>query len=108
MLELATRPARPGRGCHLVFYAGEEVAREHNGLLAIAAAAPDLLEGDAAILGEPTGARIEAGCQGVLKVEVELGGARAHTARPWMGTNAIHRLGTGLDGAGGLRGRGSR
>jgi succinyl-diaminopimelate desuccinylase len=92
MLELATRLPDPSVDVTYVFYAGEEVAREHNGLLAIAAVAPDLLVGDAAILGEPTGARIEAGCQGVLKAEVTVGGARAHSARPWMGTNAIHRL----------------
>lgn len=92
MLELATRLPDPAVDVTYVFYAGEEVAREHNGLLAIAAVAPDLLVGDAAILGEPTGARIEAGCQGVLKAEVTVGGARAHSARPWMGTNAIHRL----------------
>ncbi len=104
MLELASALADPAVDVTYVFYAGEEVAREHNGLLAIDAAAPDLLEGDAAILGEPTGARIEAGCQGVLKLEVEVGGARAHTARPWMGANAMHRLGTDLDGAGGLPG----
>jgi succinyl-diaminopimelate desuccinylase len=92
MLELATGLVEPAVDVTYVFYAGEEVAREHNGLLAIASAAPELLAGDAAILGEPTGARIEAGCQGVLKLEVEMGGLRAHTARPWMGANAIHRL----------------
>jgi succinyl-diaminopimelate desuccinylase len=92
MLELATGVPEPAMDVTYVFYAGEEVAREHNGLLAIAAAAPDLLAGDAAILGEPTGVRIEAGCQGVLKAEVIIGGARAHSARPWTGANAIHRL----------------
>jgi succinyl-diaminopimelate desuccinylase len=100
MLELAATIPKPAVDVTFAFYAGEEVAREHNGLLAIAATSPDLLEGDAAVLGEPTCARIEAGCQGVLKVEVELGGERAHTARPWMGINAVHRLGpilTALD-----------
>jgi succinyl-diaminopimelate desuccinylase len=92
MLELATALSEPAVDVTYAFYAGEEVARDHNGLLAINAVAPDLLQADAAILGEPTCARIEAGCQGVLKVEVEVGGARAHTARPWMGVNAVHRL----------------
>ena len=92
MLELAMALAEPAVDVTYVFYAGEEVGREHNGLLTIAAAAPELLHGDVAVLGEPTNAQVEAGCQGVLKLEVEVGGARAHAARPWMGTNAIHRL----------------
>ncbi len=92
MLGLATNVTEPAVDVTYVFYAGEEIAREHNGLLAIEASDPDLLKGDAAVLGEPTGALVEAGCQGVIKLQLEVGGTRAHTARPWMGVNAIHRL----------------
>ncbi|MHB1535476.1 MAG: succinyl-diaminopimelate desuccinylase [Acidimicrobiales bacterium] len=92
MLALAGAVEEPAVDLTWVFYVAEEVAREHNGLLAIERARPDLLTADAVILGEPTGSVVEAGCQGVLKVEVTLAGRRAHTARPWMGANALHRL----------------
>ncbi|HLI24620.1 MAG TPA: succinyl-diaminopimelate desuccinylase [Acidimicrobiales bacterium] len=92
MLRLAAHLPEPSCDVTYAFYAGEEVERAHNGLLRIDRDSPDLLKGDAAILGEPTGARVEAGCQGVLKLDVTIGGRRAHTARPWMGANAIHRL----------------
>lgn len=97
MLQLAAEETPPASPLSLVFYVAEEVDRRHNGLLALEKARPDLLQADAVVLGEPTGAVVEAGCQGVLKLDVELGGRRAHTARPWTGTNAIHRLGPLLD-----------
>jgi succinyl-diaminopimelate desuccinylase len=92
-LELARTVATPAVDVTYVFYECEEVAAEHNGLVKLLRSHPELLEGDAAILGEPTDARVEAGCQGSLRAAVRLAGARAHTARPWMGRNAIHRLG---------------
>jgi len=92
MLDLATTKADPVVDVTYVFYACEEVARTHNGLSRLLRVRPDLLAGDVAILGEPTGGVVEAGCQGVLKVAVTVGGQRAHSARPWMGRNAIHRL----------------
>ena len=93
MLELATTIESPAVDVTYVFYAGEEIAAEHNGLGHIVRDRPDLLHGDVAILGEPTGAALEAGCQGTMRVDVTLMGVRAHSARPWMGRNAIHRLG---------------
>ena len=96
-IELARTVSTPACDVSYVFYECEEVEQEHNGLKKMLASRPELLEGDAAILGEPTSARIEAGCQGSLRVDVRLAGERAHTARPWMGRNAIHRLGPLLD-----------
>ena len=93
MLALAREVAAPAVDVTYVFYAGEEVAAEHNGLAHLLRDRPELLEGDVAILGEPTGGELEAGCQGTLRMEITLRGARAHTARPWMGRNAIHRMG---------------
>jgi len=91
-LELARTVAEPVCDVTYVFYAAEEVAAEHNGLRQLFRDRPDLVVGDAAILGEPTDGWIEAGCQGTARVRLTLAGARAHTARPWKGRNAIHRL----------------
>ena len=97
MLELARTVSEPAIDVTWVLYAREEVAIAHNGLRELFAEAPDLLDGDVAILGEPTGGAVEAGCQGTMRFEVTLAGTRAHTARPWMGRNAVHRLGGLLD-----------
>ena len=93
MLELATTLADPAIDVTWVFYTAEEVAAEHNGLGHLFAQRPDLVAGDAAILGEPTDAALEVGCQGSMRVQITFRGARAHTARPWMGRNAIQRAG---------------
>jgi len=92
ILELARAVPEPGVDVTYVFYECEEVASEFNGLNRLFVQRPDVLAADAAVLCEPTGARIEAGCQGTLHLGVTLVGERAHSARPWMGRNAIHRL----------------
>lgn len=91
-LMLARQIPEPSIDVSYVFYAREEVARKYSGLLELQAARPDLLECDAAILGEPTDGVIEAGCQGGLRASVKVAGKRAHAARAWMGENAVHGL----------------
>lgn len=91
-LHLAATVADPVHDLTLIFYDGEEIAAEYNGLGAIERDLPDWLDGDLAVLGEPSGGWIEAGCQGTLRVRLSSTGVRAHSARSWMGDNAIHRL----------------
>lgn len=97
MLSLAEAIPSPAFDMTYLFYAREEVAAEHSGLKDIVDAAPELLEADLALLGEPTSGTVEAGCQGTMRFVLELKGERAHTARPWMGVNAIHRLDKALN-----------
>lgn len=97
MLALATELAEPALDVTWVFYDAEEIDERYNGLKRLFAECPDLLAGDVALLGEPTDGVIEAGCQGTMRVRVTVRGARAHTARPWMGRNAIHRVGQVLE-----------
>ncbi|MFD6351242.1 succinyl-diaminopimelate desuccinylase [Nocardia tengchongensis] len=91
-LHLAATVADPVHDLTLIFYDGEEIAAEFNGLGRIERELPEWLDGDLAILGEPSGGWIEAGCQGTLRVRLTTAGVRAHTARAWLGDNAIHRL----------------
>jgi succinyl-diaminopimelate desuccinylase len=92
-LELAATVPEPVVDVSYVFYAAEEIAAQHSGLLQLLRERPELVHGDVAVLGEPTDGALEAGCQGTARLRVMLRGSRAHTARPWMGRNAIHRLG---------------
>ena len=96
-LLLAAEIAEPVRDVTYVFYDGEEIAAEYNGLGKLARTRPELLVADLAILMEPTDAGIEAGCQGTMRVEIRTAGERAHSARSWMGLNAIHALAPVLD-----------
>lgn len=105
MVELARTVEAPAVDVTYVFYAAEEVAAVHNGLGHLFRDRPDLLEGDVALIGEPTDATIEAGCQGSMRFVVTMAGLRSHTARPWMGRNAIHRLGRVLAAVDGFEAR---
>jgi succinyl-diaminopimelate desuccinylase len=96
-LRLAAQLTTAARDVTYVFYDCEEVEAERNGLLRLSRARPDLLTGDFAVLLEPTGAVVEGGCQGTLRADVIARGERAHSARSWLGSNAIHSAGGILD-----------
>jgi len=90
MLALAVELTDPVVDVTWVWYDNEEVDSSLNGLGRIARERPELLVADFAILGEPSGAEIEGGCNGTIRVDVITRGRRAHSARAWMGENAIH------------------
>ena len=80
-----------------VFYDCEEVEAARNGLGRLARTAPAELAGDFAVLLEPSDGAVEGGCQGTLRVAVRTTGQRAHSARSWLGANAIHAAAPVLD-----------
>ena len=102
MLRLAGRFGVPGgepaHDLTFVFYDNEEIEHHRNGLGLVAREKRGWLYGDLAVLMEPTDGEIEGGCQGTLRARLEVKGRRAHSARSWLGINAIHGL-TGALGA---------
>ncbi len=90
MLAAAVELEAPSSDLTWIFYDHEEVESAANSLTRIAATRPELLAGDFAVLMEPTSARVEGGCQGTLRFTVTTTGRAAHSARAWMGHNAIH------------------
>lgn len=90
-LQLAATVIDPVRDITFIFYESEEVSSEFNGLQKISDIAPEFLEADFAVLMEPSNANIEAGCQGTMRATITTRGERAHSARSWMGKNAIHQ-----------------
>ena len=89
-LRTAATVPEPNRDVTYVFYECEEVEAERNGLFLLSQSHPELLEADFAILMEPSDGVVEAGCQGTMRIDVITRGERAHSARSWMGKNAIH------------------
>ncbi|RGW11359.1 succinyl-diaminopimelate desuccinylase [Bifidobacterium pseudolongum] len=97
LLYLAATLTDPKVDLTFVFYDHEEVAAEYNGLGRVVEDHPDWIQGDFAIIGEPTSCGIEAGCNGTMRFDVIANGVAAHSARAWMGDNAIHKAAEILD-----------
>jgi succinyl-diaminopimelate desuccinylase len=96
MLHLAATVTEPRHDLTFLFYDCEEIEAARNGLGRIEKELPEWLQGDLAVVCEPSNGAIEAGCQGTIRVEIRTVGKRAHTARGWMGVNAIHAMGEAL------------
>lgn len=90
MLRLAAGISSPTRDVTYVFYDNEEIEEARSGLGRLSRNHAEWLTGDFAVLMEPSDATVEAGCQGSLRVDVTVRGRRAHSARSWLGVNAIH------------------
>nr|WP_315266035.1 succinyl-diaminopimelate desuccinylase [Microbacterium lemovicicum] len=90
-LKLAAELVSPRVDITWMWYDHEEVDADLNGLTRLSRTRPDLFAGDFAILGEPSGGEVEGGCNGNLRAMVRTHGVRAHSARSWIGENAIHR-----------------
>lgn len=90
-LNLAATLAEPRYDVTYLFYDCEEIESERNGLRRLGIERPDLFtDAGFAVLLEPTYGLVEAGCQGTLRAEVTTTGRRSHSARSWLGVNAIH------------------
>jgi succinyl-diaminopimelate desuccinylase len=90
-LKLAAELTEPNVDITWVFYDHEEVDSSLNGLGRISRNKPELLAGNFAVLCEPSNARVEGGCNGTMRAQITLSGVKAHSARSWMGENALHK-----------------
>lgn len=97
MMELLDNGVREDLGNLVcVFYDAEEGPAADNGLEDVLITAPWLIDADLSIVLEPTNLDMELGCNGVLNADVIFKGSTAHSARPWMGENAVTRAGEWL------------
>ena len=76
-----------------VFYDGEEGPASGNNLEQVLQTVPWLREAEFGVVMEPTDLRIEVGCNGAINATVKFIGKSAHSARPWLGENAITKAG---------------
>ena len=84
LLYLAATLTEPKVDLTYVFYDHEEVVAEKNGLRKVVEAHPEWIQGDFAIIGEPTNCGIEGGCNGTMRFDVVSHGVAAHRhARGW-------------------------
>jgi succinyl-diaminopimelate desuccinylase len=85
-----------------VFYAGEEGPADGNELGSVLDTCPWLTDAVLSIVLEPTDLNVEIGCNGVINADVVFRGKSAHSARPWLGRNAITRAGSWLQALDGM------
>lgn len=74
----------------LLFFGREELPFGESALMPFLDRSPEARGAALGIVLEPTANRLELGCLGNLTATVTVTGEAAHTARPWLGRNAIH------------------
>lgn len=79
-----------------VFYSGEEGPSAGNALEPLLTGHDWLAEAGFAVVLEPCDGEIQIGCNGVVNAVVTFRGHAAHSARPWLGDNAITKAGRWL------------
>lgn len=92
-LALAAGLKEPSKDVTFIFYDHEEVEAAKSGLGRLARDHSDWFTADFGVLLEPTNGTVEGGCNGTARFEATTTGTAAHSARAWMGHNAIHDAG---------------
>ncbi|MGH2703037.1 MAG: succinyl-diaminopimelate desuccinylase [Actinomycetota bacterium] len=79
-----------------LFFSREELTVEESPIPALLAAEPLLRAADLVVIMEPTANVVQLGCLGNLNADACFAGESSHSARPWLGVNAIHNALLGL------------
>jgi succinyl-diaminopimelate desuccinylase len=103
MIELARSLPASDLDAAYLFFVREELAAADSPLPAFFAACDAVHEAELVVMLEPTDNEIHAGCLGNLNVRVRFAGVSAHSARPWLGRNAIHTAIESLAGVAALQ-----
>jgi succinyl-diaminopimelate desuccinylase len=74
-----------------LFFGREEISSDRSPLPGVFERNPALGSVDLVVMLEPTANALEVGCLGNIEAVVNVRGTAAHSARPWLGENAIHR-----------------
>jgi succinyl-diaminopimelate desuccinylase len=99
MIELARGLAPESRSrmdVALLFFSREELTVDESPISALLGAEPSLRTADLVVIMEPTSNTVQLGCMGNLNADARFSGESAHSARPWLGDNAIHGAVLGL------------
>ena len=73
-----------------LFFAREELTIDASPIAGLLEASATLRDADLVVVMEPTANAIQLGCLGNLNADVTFAGTSSHSARPWLGANAIH------------------